>query len=141
MSSSTATHIAAPVTRGIHHLGLSVPDVNLCAAFFTGELGFEKVGEKPDYPAVFVSDGSVMLTLWQVKAPDQCNAFDRLNNVGLHHFAMRVDPATLPTLHARLAARDDVEIEFAPEALGATDIRHMMCHIPGGLRIEFIAAE
>ena len=129
------------LTHGIHHLGLSVPDVNRTADFFMDALGFDKVGEKPDYPAIFVSDGSVMLTLWQVSSPDQCNAFDRRNNVGLHHFAMSVEPDALPALYQKLEAHEGVEIEFAPEALGTSDIQHMMCHIPGGLRIEFIAAE
>jgi hypothetical protein len=34
---------------------------------------------------------------------------------------------------------DDVEIEFAPEFLGAVSTRHMMVHFAGGLRLEFIA--
>jgi hypothetical protein len=45
----------------------------------------------------------------------------------------------LDALHARLAARKDVEIEFAPEALGSGPTRHMMTRIPGNIRVEFIA--
>jgi len=36
--------------------------------------------------------------------------------------------------------RDDVEIEFSPEGLGDTGIQHMMCRIPGNIRLELIAA-
>jgi hypothetical protein len=43
-------------------------------------------------------------------------------------------------LHAELAARRDAAIEFAPEPLGDTPLRHMMCRGPGGIRLEFIAA-
>ena len=36
---------------------------------------------------------------------------------------------------------DGVEIEFAPEALNNGRPQHMMCSIPGGIRVEFIAPE
>ena len=101
-------------------------------AVFRG--GFDKVGEKPAYPAVFVSDGTIMITLWQADA--DAVAFDRRRNVGLHHLAFRVDD--LDGVHERLAAHDDVVIEFAPESLGGSATRHLMCAIPGGVRIEFI---
>ncbi len=32
------------------------------------------------------------------------------------------------------------DIEFPPEALGATTLRHLMCRIPGNIRLELIAA-
>ena len=52
MSESTTA-----ATSGAHHIGLTVPDLVAARAFFEGVLGFRVVGEKPDYPAVFVSDG------------------------------------------------------------------------------------
>jgi catechol 2,3-dioxygenase-like lactoylglutathione lyase family enzyme len=45
------------LTRGIHHVGLTVPDLDEARAFFCGLLGFEEVGGVPDYPSIFVSDG------------------------------------------------------------------------------------
>ena len=36
-------------------------------------------------------------------------------------------------------AADGAEVEFAPEPLNDGPVRHMMCRIPGGLRVEFIA--
>lgn len=128
------------VTRGIHHAGLTVPDLAAARAFFEQALGFEAVGEVPDYPAVFLSDGAVMITLWQAGDPVTARPFDRRRNLGLHHLALRVaDPAALEGLHAELAARDEVEVEFAPEPLGGGPTRHMMCAIPGGIRLELIA--
>ena len=47
------------LTRGAHHIGLTVPDLDSARAFFCDALGFHVVGEVPAYPAVFVSDGSV----------------------------------------------------------------------------------
>ena len=128
-------------TRGAHHVGLTVPDITAARGFFVDALGFEQVGEVPDYPAVFVSDGATMITLWQAADPANAVPFDRRANIGLHHLALRVaDDAALERLGLELAARDDLEIEFEPEGLGGSGIRHMMCRIPGNIRIEFIAA-
>ena len=128
------------VTRGVHHFGLTVPDLAATRSFFIDVLGFEQVGERPDYPAVFVSDGTVMITLWQAVDPASAVAFDRKNVIGLHHVALLVpDQQSLDDLHERLAAIDSVDIEFAPEPLRDGPVRHMMCAIPGGVRVEFIA--
>ncbi len=128
------------ITRGLHHLGLTVPDLQATRAFFVDTLGFQQVGEAPDYPAVFLSDGTTMLTLWRAADPASAIAFDRKANVGLHHFAMRVESAeALEALHDRLKTTPGVAIEFAPEPLGGFPARHMMCFIPGGIRMELIA--
>ncbi|MCB1743324.1 MAG: VOC family protein, partial [Gammaproteobacteria bacterium] len=63
-------------------------------------------------------------------------AFDRRTQVGLHHLALRVDD--LDSIAARLAKAPGVDVEFAPEPLGGGETRHMMCAIPGGVRVEFI---
>lgn len=126
------------VTQGAHHIGITVPDVSRTCAFFVDTLGFDQVGEVPDYPAVFVTDGSTMITLWQAQDPATATPFDRRRNIGLHHFALKIDPEALATLHEKLVAHPDVEIEFAPEQLGDTPLKHMMCYIPGGVRMEFI---
>ena len=126
-------------TRGVHHVGLTVPDIEETRAFFVDALGFREVGRKPGYPAVFVSDGVVMLTIWQARNPADCVAFDRKANVGLHHLALRVDVASLDALHERLRAWAGVEVEFAPEPLGTAGTRHMMLSVPGGVRLELIA--
>lgn len=129
-----------PLTEGAHHIGLTVPDLHATRAFFMDTLGFEQVGEKPDYPAVFVSDGTIMITLWQAVDPDAATGFDRKNVIGLHHVALKVGGmAQLDALHAVLTGTNGVDVEFAPESLGGGPVRHMMCTIPGGIRMEFIA--
>ena len=125
------------LTRGVHHAGLTVPDLAATRRFFTDALGFQQVGEVADYPAVFLSDGTVMVTLWQAENPDSATGFDRRRNIGLHHLAFEVHD--LGAVHQRLASREDVELEFAPEHLGDGPTRHLMCAIPGGIRVEFIA--
>ncbi|MGI9423600.1 MAG: VOC family protein [Hyphomicrobiaceae bacterium] len=128
------------ITQGAHHVGLTVPDLAASTAFFLDTLGFSKVGEKPDYPATFASDGTLMITLWQAANPAGAVPFDRKNVIGLHHLAFTVESAdALKALHAKLQNCEGVEIEFAPEALGSGGTQHMMCSIPGGIRVEFIA--
>lgn len=124
-----------PATEGVHHVGLTVSDLATAVAFFTDTLGHRVVGGKPDYPATFVSDGTVLVTLWQ--AAPGATPFDRHHHVGLHHLALRV--RDLDEVAARVAAHAGVSIEFPPEPLGAAGTRHMMCLLPGGPRLELIA--
>ena len=127
------------VTNGVHHIGLTVPDLEKTRTFFLETLGFEQVGEVPDYPAVFLSDGNIMITLWQASDPASAVSFDRKNVIGLHHLALTVDAESLDVLCERLKGATDVSMEFEPEPLGELPVRHMMCNIPGGIRVEFLA--
>ena len=81
-----------------------------------------------------------MITLWQAVDPVNAVQFERKNIIGLHHLALTVeDDAALDGIYERLQNTDDISIEFAPEPLGGGPTRHMMCYIPGGIRVEFIA--
>lgn len=130
-----------PLTRGAHHIGLTVPDVEHARDFFVGTLGYTQVGAVPEYPAVFLTDGATMITLWQVVDPGRFVPFDRKNVIGLHHLALTIDAGDLPGLYERLKNTADVAIEFGPEPLGDLPVRHMMCTIPGGIRVEFLAPD
>ena len=133
--------LTAPITKGAHHIGLTVPDLGQTRRFFADTLGYETVGEIPEYPAVFLSDGTTMVTLWQAENPATAVAFDRKNVIGLHHLAIAIEgQESLDVLYEWVRAAADVTIEFAPEPLNGGPARHMMCAIPGGIRVEFIAA-
>lgn len=125
-------------TAGAHHVGLTVPNLAEAVAFFRDGLGFDPVGEIESYPAAFLSDGVLMITLWQAEKGADAEAIDRRRNLGLHHLSIRTQPGVLDELHERLATREDVEIEFSPENLGSGPTRHMMTLVPGGIRVEFI---
>ena len=127
------------ITRGVHHIGLTVPDLEQTRNFFLETLGYDQVGEVPDYPAAFLSDGSIMVTLWQATDPSSAVPFDRKNGIGLHHLALTVDADAIDGLCDKLQGTDGVEVEFEPEPLGDMPVRHMMCSIPGGIRVEFLA--
>ena len=126
-------------TCGINHLGLAVLDLAKTTSFFVDLLGWAESGRDEAYPRTAVSDGTVRLTLWQVDRSLDVAEFHRRRNVGLHHLALEVGSRSkLDSLFAKLSADPDVEIEFAPEIVGAGPRVHMMCCEPGGIRIEFI---
>lgn len=131
--------MTTPYTQGAHHIGLAVRDVAEARDFFVDALGFTVTAERPDYPAIFVSDGTTLLTLWQVADPAGAAPFDRRANIGLHHLALRVaDIEALRTIFARVQNHPGTIIEFDPEPIreGATT-HHFICAMPGGIRIEF----
>jgi len=130
------------LTCGVHHVGLAVPDLVSAQHFFCDLLGWNVVGGRPDYPAVFVSDGRTLVTLWRVADPATAVTFDRRTNIGLHHLALAVtDQAALTAAFERVQSDPGVTIEFAPEAVHpGSSTRHFICAMPGGVRIEFATA-
>lgn len=126
------------LTRRLNHVGLTVRDLDASTAFFTEVLNWDLAGGYPDYPSRFVTDGEIFVTLWQANDPENAVAFDRKNNIGLHHLALTVVTfEALDHLHARFLETDGVVIEFSPELNGGGPTRHMMIREPGGNRIEF----
>lgn len=125
------------ITQGLHHVGLTVSNLEASAAFFTSVLGWQEVRRNDEYPAIFVSDGSIMLTLWQTKEAPVVS-FNKNQNVGLHHVAFQVaTESDLDKLHATLV-KQNVPVEFAPELVRQGPAKHMMCYEPSGIRVEFI---
>lgn len=140
-----------PKTKGVHHIGLTVSKLEDSAAFFTEVLGWKEVKRDPEYPAIFVSDGSILVTLWKVKeqkskngkdndgnSQSESTAFNKNLNIGLHHVAFTVESEKeLNDIHEKLQT-NNIKIEFAPELLREGPAKHMMCYEPSGIRVEFI---
>ena len=126
-------------TLAIHHLGLAVSDLPASAEFFTDCLGWSVAREVPEYPAIFVTNGSAFVTLWQTE--NIATPFDRKKNVGLHHFAIKVSSEqALDQIFEKAAAHPRVRVEFAPELLRGGPAKHCMLFEPSGIRVEFIWA-
>jgi catechol 2,3-dioxygenase-like lactoylglutathione lyase family enzyme len=129
--------MTTPITNGAHHIGLTVSRLEASAAFFVSVLGWKEIRRNNEYPAIFVSDGSITLTLWATKE-EPSRPFNRKGNVGLHHLALRVESeAALNDIHQRLK-NSGAEIEFAPELLNQGPAKHTMCYEPSGIRVELI---
>lgn len=131
--------MTAPLTCGIHHVGLTVPDIDEARAFFCGALGFAEVGGAPDYPAIFVSDGTAMLTLWRAVDPATASAFDRKGNIGLHHLSLAVaDADALERAWRAVGTYPGVVVDAKPGPMRpGSAARHFLVFIPGGIRLEF----
>lgn len=126
-----------PMTKGTHHIGLTVSKLEESASFFTSLLGWKEVKRNNEYPAIFVSDGSVMVTLWKNKE-EPAMPFDKNRNVGLHHVAFEVESESdLMSVYDTLV-ENSVEVEFSPELVGEGPAKHMICYEPSGVRVEFI---
>jgi len=128
------------LTAGVHHVGLTVSRLEDSAGFFTGLLGWQEVRRDDSYPAIFVSDGRVMLSLWAAHPAGQqtAQAFNKDSNIGLHHLALQVESKdALYEIYRRLLD-EAVHIEFPPELLRDGPAQHMMCFEPSGIRLEFI---
>ena len=126
-----------PITSGAHHIGLTVSRLEESASFFTDLLGWKEVRRNVEYPAIYLSDDTTMVTLWAAKEAPPVE-FDRRRNIGLHHVAFRLkSESDLIALHGKLADAG-VEIEFAPEKVGSGPAMHMICYEPSGIRVEFI---
>ena len=127
------------VTSGAHHIGLTVSNLEESAEFFTKLLGWKEVKRRDDYPAIFVKDDSLMITLWKTQTTAPVS-FDRKTNVGLHHLALRVDSREALYQLLNVLQDNQIEIEFEPTLLGDGPSMHMMCYEPSGIRIEFYCA-
>ena len=127
------------LTQGVHHVGLTVPDLDQACAFFCGTLGFDEVGGLPDYPSIFVSDGAILLTLWRAADPLAARAFDRRANIGLHHLSLLVaNDIALDAAWKAVTAHSEVVVDAAPGPIRAgAATRHFLIFIPGGIRLEF----
>lgn len=125
------------ITKGAHHIGLTVSQLEESADFFVSLLGWKEVRRNEEYPAIFVSDGSIMVTLWATKEQPS-NRFDKNKNIGLHHLAFQLEnEAALNELYEKLKS-NGIEMEFSPEQLGPGPAKHMICYDPSGIRIEFV---
>lgn len=129
--------MSKPITKGSHHIGLTVSKLDESASFFTNLLGWNELRRDEEYPAIFVSDGAVMVTLWKAKS-EPSMPFSKDQNIGLHHVAFLVQSERDLDQLYKTISESGLRIEFSPELLREGPAKHMMCYEPSGIRVEFI---
>ncbi len=91
MATAMATNLSATIATGaIHHLRLTVSDLERAQAFYTGVLGFQVVAERPS--GVILSNGATLLGLGPAPSSARAIEGDRFdeNRIGLDHLALGV---------------------------------------------------
>ena len=80
----------AVATRGVHHVTLTVTDVQRSREFYTTILNFQQVGEFG--PRILLSNGSMGLAIGPAPDPAHALSGDRFdeNRVGLDHISLSV---------------------------------------------------
>lgn len=129
--------MSKPITKGSHHIGLTVSKLDESASFFTNLLGWNELRRDEEHPAIFVSDGTVMVTLWKTKS-EPSMPFSKDQNIGLHHVAFLVQSERDLDQLYKTISESGLRIEFSPELLREGPAKHMMCYEPSGIRVEFI---
>jgi glyoxylase I family protein len=131
------------VIAGIHHLGLTVRDVEASAAWYVAVLGFRRVGEleAPDGARrkVFLRHDGLRARLGLTEHRDGArDPFDE-TRVGLDHLAFAVaDRAELDAWADRLAAAGVVHSPVAP-ANSVPGAAVLVLRDPDNIQLELFA--
>ena len=122
-------------TRGVHHVTLTVSDVERAREFYTAVLGFKLAGEFG--PRVLLSNGGMILALGPALDPTRAAAGDRFdeNRVGLDHLSLSVD--TRDELEQALRTLDERGIPHG-EIVDLTDLQIyvLMLRDPDNIQLE-----
>lgn len=129
---------------GLHHLGLTVTDVERSATWYCSVLGFTRAGGYTD-PAglrhkIFLTHPGLAqrLTLCQhLTAAEPSAAFDELRT-GLDHLSFQVPAADLPAWLAHLAAHN-VPHSSPANANSITGATILVFRDPDNIQLELIA--
>jgi glyoxylase I family protein len=131
------------VIRAVHHVGLTVRDVEASAAWYVSVLGFERVGgfEAPDGARrkVFLRHPGLQTRLGLTQHRSGSAApFDE-TRVGLDHLALTVaDRAELASWADRLAAAGVVHSPIAP-ANSIPGAEVLVLRDPDNIQLELFA--
>jgi lactoylglutathione lyase len=124
-------------TSGIHHLGLTVTDLERSRRFYQELFGWQEVGADTTRGYAFLTDGKNMITLWQQSG----TAYDK-TRAGLHHFALSIDSVEAMDRAERLLREKGVRIHYdrvVPLAEGASE-SEIYFYDPDGIRVELFCA-
>jgi glyoxylase I family protein len=125
-------------TAGVHHITLTVSDVNRSRQFYTDLLGFNFVTDFG--PRALLHNGSVLLALTPPPDPAQAIPADQFNEnrIGLDHLSLNVGGmADLEAAAALLAARGITCGEIKP--LEPFDIAVLAFRDPDNIQVELTA--
>jgi glyoxylase I family protein len=125
-------------TGGVHHVALTVSDVQRAQAFYTNLLGFNHL---VDYgPRALLHNGSVVLALTPAPDPSQAIADDRFNEnrIGLDHLSLNV--ANMADLAAAVQVLDARGVDHGEvKPLEGFGIAVLAFRDPDNIQVELTA--
>ncbi len=151
-----------PTARNVHHVGLTVPDLDRAVDFFVEAIGCQELYRKgpfgdpegdsmerrldvhPDATASLAMlrcGPTTNLELFEWDAPDQNETPSKSSDVGAMHLALQVEEIS-PAVSA-LADRDDVTVLDGPQTNeeGPTaGLTYVYCRVEWGLYLELLEA-
>lgn len=126
-------------TGGVHHLTLTVTNVERACAFYTELLGFQPIAEFG--PRVLLSNGSLILVLGPAPEPQRAIRTDRFdeNRVGLDHLSLSV--GSRADLEAAVHLFDERGVAHGEiKDLAAFGIYVLAFRDPDNIQLELTAA-
>ena len=156
---TTSEGTQLPGSRGIDHIGITVPDIEQASAFFVDVLGCkllyerEPPGDDSLRDRLGVPAGSRIqairflrcanganIELFEFSSPDQRGEFPRPSDVGIQHLALYVDDLEAAVEHL---CRHGVNLMSGPNPLPGPEAgegnRFIYVRTPWGLTVEFIS--
>ena len=126
-------------TGGVHHVTLTVSDVNRSADFYNAQLGFQTVVAFDS--KIALSNGSLLLVLAPPSDPAQATTHDRFNEnrIGLDHMSFSVGDRTELEKAAHRLDAADVERGEIRDLGPAFGIYVMAMRDPDNIQIELTA--
>lgn len=139
-STATAETLTAPALTGVHHLGLTVRDIEASEAWYVRVLGFvrafvENHGTGPGYSVVMTHPGTALfLGLDHHPAADQAEFSP--HRTGLDHLAFRL--ADRHQIDEWVARLDTLGVEHGPVIEIADPLPHALVQFrdPDGIALE-----
>lgn len=125
-------------TSGVHHIGLTVTDIERSKAFYQELFGWKEVGAEPQFGYVFLADDKNFVTLWQESKSGYTKA-----SAGLHHFALAVGGADELVQAEQILRKKGVRIHYdriVPLHDGAREAE-LYFYDPDGIRVELFSPE
>ncbi len=123
-------------TFGVHHIGLTVTDVERSKAFYQDLFGWKEVGADPKLGYVLLADDKNFVTLWQ----ESKSGYEK-TSAGLHHFALAVGSIDALTHAEQVLRRKGVRIHYdriVPLHNGAREAE-LYFYDPDGIRVELFS--
>lgn len=125
-------------TAGVHHLGLTVTNIERSKQFYQDLFGWKELGADPKMGYAFLTDGKTMITLWQQSQ----EAYDKAH-AGLHHFALAVGSSDDLVRAEQVLRKKGVRIHYdriVPAMEGAKE-SELYFYDPDGIRVELFSAQ